>query len=259
VAVVVITGASSGIGRATSIQLGARGDTVILVARRRERLEEVADAVRSAGGQPVIEALDANDGDAVIAMASRIVERHGAPDAIVNSAGAGDWRYVEDTPPDELDRMLAAPFKSAFHMCHAFLPAMLEARRGVIIHVNSPACSMPWPGSTGYAAARWALRGLHEAMSQDLHGTGAMSCHVVFGEVSSEYFDANPGIHKHIPKVARVAGVLSPDICAGVVVRVIDKPKRDVWYPFMIKLFARFNALSPWLVRTLVRLTGRKR
>jgi short-subunit dehydrogenase len=110
---------------------------------------------------------------------------HGSPSLIVNCAGLGAWKFLEDTPPEESAAMIAAPYLAASNLSHAFLPDMLERRAGLLIHVGSPASRIPWPGATSYSAARWALRGLHEALCQDLVGTGVRSCHVVFGEVSA--------------------------------------------------------------------------
>lgn len=257
-AVVVVTGASSGIGAATARLYGARRDTVVLVARRADRLQAVAQDVSRAGGNAVVEALDAADGDAVVAMASRVVAAHGAPDVVVNSAGAGRWLNVEDTSPEELAQLMDAPFRAAFHACHAFLPAMLRRRSGVFVHVNSPACVMPWPGSAGYAAARWALRGLHEALVQDLHGTGVSSSHLIVGEVSSEYFTANPGTHERLPAISRMIPVSRPETCARLIARMADRRQRERIYPWILSAFYVQARFTPGLVRFLSRWPGRR-
>jgi NADP-dependent 3-hydroxy acid dehydrogenase YdfG len=257
--VAVVTGASSGIGAATARLLGAQGWTVVLVARREDRLNEVAEDVRVAGGHSVIEPLDAADAAAVDAMAARTVAELGIPDVLVNSAGAGAWRWMEDTSADELARLLGAPFLSAWNVTRAFMPGMLARRAGVIVHIGSPASVAPWPGATGYTASRWALRGLHEALCQDLAGTGVRSCHVLFGEVSSEYFDANPGTHEHIPRVGRLIGVITPERAARTVVRTIGRPRAQVFDPPALALMQAANRVAPRLVALLARRTGRQR
>lgn len=191
----IITGASSGIGAAAAYQLGADGYKVVLVARSRSKLEEVAAKI---GNNAFIEVCDASDGDAVLAMAERVRRDHGVPDVIVNSAGTGEWKLIEDTSPAEAVTMMKAPYFAAFNIIHAFIGGMIEKRQGVIIHVGSPVSFFTWPSCTGYAAARWALRGLHEQLCDDLYGTGISSCHVVFGKVSSQYFDHNPNTEEKI-------------------------------------------------------------
>jgi uncharacterized protein len=127
----VVTGASSGIGAATAQLLGAQGWRVVLVARGRPALEDVAARMAAVGQQePVVEPLDGGDADAVLAMAARVLDRYGVPGTLVNAAGAGEWRWLEDTPPDDLEWMLAAPFRSAYHHTYAFLRPMLAQRAG---------------------------------------------------------------------------------------------------------------------------------
>lgn len=255
----VITGASSGIGRATAQRLARDGWRVVVNARRKPQLDELAATITAAGGEAIVEACDASDGDAVLAMAGRVLETHGAPDVIINCAGAGRWIYIEDTSPTELRSMIGAPFLAAFHMTHAFMKPMLARGSGLILHVNSPAAVIPFGGATGYTSTRFALRGLHEALRMDLVGTGVSSCHVILGEVSSEYFAANPDSQQHIPKIAALIPLSTPERCADVLAAAVRRPRDTVIAPFMLWLFAVMNAVAPWLVRWLVRLTQRKR
>lgn len=257
--VAVVTGASSGIGAATARRLGADGWTVVLVARRADRLAAVADDVAAAGGRAIVEPLDAADGPAVDTMAARVLDVAGPPDALVNSAGAGVWRWMEDTSHDQLATMLGAPFLAAWNATHAFLPALLARGAGVVVHVGSPASVAPWPGATGYTTARWALRGLHEALRQDLAGTGVHSCHVLFGEVTSDYFLANPDSHAHIPRVGRLIPTITPERAARVIVRTLARPRPQVFDPPMLAALQVANRLSPRLVALVARRTGRRR
>lgn len=254
----VITGASSGIGAATAVRLARDGWTTVLVARRLQQLEEVGDRVSEAGGRAVVEALDAGDGEQVLSMAERVRSGLGTPSLIVNSAGAGVWRFIEETPPELARQMMGAPYFAAYNVCHAFMPDLLAAGRGVLVHVGSPASRIPWPGATGYSASRWALRGLHESLCQDLRGTGIHSCHVVFGEVSSEFFDHNPDSKEYIPGLASIIPVITPERCADVILRTARRPRRQVVVPFMLLLFYWLAAVSPGPTRWLIARTGRR-
>ncbi len=257
--VAVVTGASSGIGAATARLLGGSGWTVVLVARRGDRLAGVAADIEAGGGRAHVAALDAADEAAVDAMAERVVAELGVPDALVNSAGAGVWRWMEDTSHEEFVRLLGAPLLAAWNTTHAFLPGMLARGSGVIVHVGSPASVAPWPGATGYTVSRWALRGMHEALRQDLAGTGVQSCHALFGEVSSEYFDANPDTHQHIPRIGRIIGVITPERAARTIARLIARPRAQVFDPPMLAVTQVANRISPRLVALLARRTGRQR
>lgn len=151
--------------------------------------------------------------------------------------------------------MMAAPYFAAFHLNYALLPGMLKRGSGHLIHVGSPASIAPWPGATGYTAARFALRGLNEALNQDLHGTGVRTSHMVFGKVSSGYFEHNPGTEALIPWANRFAPTLTPEQCARRIMVLIRRPKREAIYPWMVRCFFAFPRMTRWLGRK----TGRRR
>jgi short-subunit dehydrogenase len=249
----LVTGASSGIGAATARHLVARGFRVTLLARGRGALEQLATEL---GNAATAAACDAAAGDQVLAMAEDVRRAQGAPDAIVHCAGAGRWLRVEETSPAAALEMLGAPYLAAFHVNHAFLPDLLARGAGVLVHVNSPACFIPWPSSAGYAAARWALRGLHEALSQDLVGSGVRSCHVVFGHVASPYFENNPGTLDKMPWLADRVRTLAPDECGALLADRVERPRREVVHPPLLRFYLTLARVAPGLARRLVRRTG---
>ncbi len=249
----IVTGASSGIGADAARHLASNGYRVILVARRKDRLDQVASLI---GDLAVIEVCDAASGDQVMAMADRICRQHGVPDVIVNCAGAGQWKRIEQTSAADALTMIQAPYLSAFHVTQAFMDKMMTRGSGVIIHVNSPACFFPWPSSVGYSSSRWALRGLHESLCQDLAGTGVSSCHVVFGRVNSPYFENNPGVTKVLPTISNLVRTLSTDECGRTIAQLATRPRREVISPGMLRLFVWIHWAVPSLVLWLLRVTG---
>jgi NADP-dependent 3-hydroxy acid dehydrogenase YdfG len=254
----VVTGASSGIGAATARLLAADGWRVVLVARRAERLQGLAGEIEATGSAAMVEALDGADGAAVEAMADRVRSKWAPPSLVVNSAGAGIWRFLEETSPQQIVEMIGAPYLAAANACRAFMADMLAAGRGAMIHVGSPASLMPWPGATAYTASRWALRGLHEALSMDLAETGVTSSMVYFGEVSSEYFEANPESHQYIPAIGGWIPVTTPERCAEVILDVVRRPRRVAFHPFQLRLMWWLAKISPAPTRWLVARTGRR-
>jgi NADP-dependent 3-hydroxy acid dehydrogenase YdfG len=253
----VVSGASSGIGAATARALATEGWRVVLVARGRPGLEVVQQSIAAGGGAAEIAAIDAADGGQALALAERLRHELSPPALVVNSAGLGAWKFLEETSPEETAAMLAAPYLAASNLCRAFLPDMLKRRDGLLIHVGSPASRVPWPGATSYTAARWALRGLHEALCQDLRGTGVRSCHVVFGEVSSPYFEHNQIASSQLPKLASVVPITTPARCAEVILHTVRRPRREVVHPFMLRLLYLMAALAPAPTRWLIAATGR--
>lgn len=253
--VALITGASSGIGEACARRFVAAGYRVCLIARSADKLAVLAAEL---GEQARAYPCDGADGEAVLARVAEIRSDVGTVDVVVNSAGSGAWKRVEETPPSEAVDMIGAPYLAAFNTSHAVLPDMLARGAGVLIHVGSPASLVPWPASAGYAASRWALRGLNEALNMDLHGSGVRSCHVVFGRVDSPYFTTNAHAEERMPGIGGIVRTIPPAECADVLLRVAARPRREVYHPFMLRLNFWLYQLAPWLTRWLLRTTGYK-
>ena len=256
--VALVTGASSGIGEATARILAQQGWRVILVARTETKLESLRLEIEAAGGTAFVAAVDAADGEAVLAKATEIRSKIGAPQLIVNSAGMGAWKYIEDTPPAEANTMIGAPFLAAYNWTHAFMTDMLARRKGVIIHVGSPASFCAWPGATGYVASRCALWGLHEALHQDLRGTGVRTCMVTFGEVTSPYFAVNTVGEDQLPSIGRWVPKTSPEQCGQIIARLAKRPKKNVYHPFLLRILRWVHMVFPAFTRWLVRQTPQK-
>ena len=244
----IVTGASSGIGAAAARQLGKDGYKVVLVARSKSQLEIVAGQI---GPHAFAEVCDASNGEEVLALAERINHSHGVPDVIVNCAGAGSWKAIEDTSPTEAAQMMQAPFFAAFNITSAFMRGMLERRRGVVIHINSPGSICPWPASVGYASSRWALRGLHEALCQDLKGTGVQSCQIVFGKVAGGYFEHNLVDELSVPRVSRIVRTLPLSECGELISLVARRPRRQTFHPLMLRVLVFTHSILPVFTRML--------
>lgn len=254
-----MTGASSGIGAATARLLAREGVRVVLMARSAGALEEVAAGIRAAGGTASVFSADLGDAVTASDACDRVAREVGVPDLLVNCAGAGRWLFTEETPPPEAVSMMAAPYFAAFFATRAFLPGMLARRSGRIVNVNSPVSKLTWPGATGYAAARWALRGFTEALRQDLDGTGVGVTHFVAGKTSSSYFDHNPGAEARIPTIANVIPTLTPEEAAAALVAAVRRGADEAVVPFTLRLFWISERWTPSLTAWLTRRTGAKR
>lgn len=253
---VVVSGASRGIGAATAKALARHGAVPLLLARTEAKLHEVQRAIEAEGGEAASYAVDLGRSEAVAGVADVIREVHGVPDVIVNNAGAGRWLAVEETPPDEAVDMMAAPYFAAFFLTRAFLPAMIERGVGHVVNVNSPAGLVPIPGAAGYSASRAALRSFDGALGEELRGTGVGVTHLVAGKVSSTYFEANPGSEERVPSITRLIPTLTPEQVADRLVEAVRRGQREVVIPFTLRSFWWLHQVAPWLVRRLVWATA---
>lgn len=253
---VLVTGASSGIGAATAELASQRGATVVVVARRRDRLHEVAARLP---GRALAVPCDVGDHEDVAQMAARVVDEVGVPDVIVNNAGAGRWLWVEETTPQEFLAQVSVPFHAAFFVTRAFIEPMLERGSGWVVTVNSPISQWAWPGALGYGAARWGLRGFDECLALDLRGTGIGVSAVVAGHTDSEYFDANPGSLDRVPSLDRYLRRLSPHDVATMIVRAVEAERRYVTEPLSIRLVNASARLWPGIATRITSATGAQR
>ncbi len=257
--VILITGAASGIGRATALALAQKGGRLILLDKDAPGLNQVVDAICAAGGEAQGYPLDLADAGQVKRGAQEILEAHGIPDVLINNAGAGRFLFLEETSPEEAVRMMASPYFGAVYLTQSFLPGMLERDSGRIVNLTSPAAFVPWPGATAYTAARWAMRGLTEALRADLRGTGVGVTLVCPVEVSSGYWEHNSGSRQRIPGITRLYSSLSPEQVAQGIVSGLEKDRSEVFLPFLFRLTLKLYPFFPGLLHWLVWKTGWKR
>jgi NADP-dependent 3-hydroxy acid dehydrogenase YdfG len=164
--VVVITGASSGLGEETARHLAQRGAKLVLGARRVDRLERLADEI-GAGRQAMLET-DVTERDAVQRLVDRAVNLHGRIDVMLNNAGLMPSSMLERLHVDEWDRMIDVNIKGVLYGIAAALPHMIRQKGGHIINVSSVAGHKVGPGGAVYAATKHAVRALTEGLRQEV-------------------------------------------------------------------------------------------
>jgi short-subunit dehydrogenase len=255
----LVTGASSGIGAATTRALAREGARVVLVAREPEQLEKVAEEVRQSGAEAHAVAADLGLHEEVAAAAERVLGDIGVPDVVVNNAGAGRFLFIDETDPEEAVRMMAVPYFAAFFVTRAFIEPMLARGSGTILMVNSPVSIVPWPGAIGYAAARYALRGFTQALRQDLRDTSLHVTSVTPAKVSSAYWEHNPGAAERTPRVEKLAGTMTPEQVADAIVKALRRDAGDVYPPLRWGLIEPFARAVPGPVAWLLAKTGAHR
>ncbi|CAN5522002.1 hypothetical protein BH10BAC6_BH10BAC6_13590 [soil metagenome] len=174
--VVLITGASSGIGASLAVLCALRGATVALVARRADRLSAVADAVRAAGGAPVVIVADVSNEEDCDRIVRTTIEQAGTIDVLVNNAGRGNCASVENTTTEQLQNIMSLNVYALFWLTGRVLPIMKAQNSGSIITVSSVAGKMGFPFNAAYVAAKHAAVGFTaglraELMASNIHAT----------------------------------------------------------------------------------------
>jgi NADP-dependent 3-hydroxy acid dehydrogenase YdfG len=189
-----VTGAGSGIGRATAIALAKAGSNVILSGRRKAQLEETASLIGKAGAKAAIEILDVVDSAAVEAAARRIHEKLGRLDILVNNAGLNiverSWSALN---PARIDEILGANLHGAFYCVTAALQIMRAQKDGLIVNIASLAGKHVSPLSgPGYTAAKHAVVAMSASINMEEFANGIRSCAICPGEVATPILDRRP-------------------------------------------------------------------
>jgi short-subunit dehydrogenase len=166
--VVVITGASSGLGREMARQLAAQGARLGLIARRREQLDELAAEVRKLGGKAEVEPADVGDRQQVLTAVARLTERLGPIDRLIANAGVSEPTTVEPLNTPEIEKQMRVNYFGVVYAVEAVLPGMLERRKGHLVAVSSMASFMGMPAHGGYCASKAAVNSFMQSLRYQL-------------------------------------------------------------------------------------------
>jgi len=256
---VLISGASSGIGAATALEFAKNGAFVIPVARNIEKLKKIVADIEKAGGKAKFFSTDISDIEQVKKLAGDVKNEIGIPDILINNAGSGIWKFIDETEYEEVSKMMAVPYFGAFYVSKAFLPDMMERNSGHIVNMTSYAGLVHFAGATAYTAARTAMVGFHNALSADLYRTKIKTSLAYFAKVSSDYWENNPGSEERLPSSQVLINIITPERAAKKIVRGVIRKKKTIVTPFMIHILNVLNQYFPRLMRFIVLQTGYRR
>lgn len=248
-AVAIVTGASSGIGRATAVGLARRGVQVVASARNTQALEALAAESRAAGGYITVVPADITDRAAVSALVGETVARFGRIDLCVCCAGAYIRGPVTGLALDRFAESMAVNFTGSLFLIYAVLPHMLQRRTGHVVAVTSVDGRKGLPLDAPYVAAKSALTGFMDVLRQELHGTGVHASTILPGRVDTPMI-ANL-------KVPLVSSKISADRVARAIIKAVQHRKTEVIVPFWgPKSLLLAHLISPGLADWLVRVFG---
>jgi NADP-dependent 3-hydroxy acid dehydrogenase YdfG len=183
----LVTGASAGIGWATALALAARGASVVVTARREQRLRELCDLIDAAGGKAVYLAGDAAKEATAVACAALAVKQFGRLDILICNAGAGNYKNLVDTSVEEYDALMDSNMKSSFLFARHAAPVMIEQKNGEILFISSVAGLQGYAGEAVYCASKFAQIGFAQALDGELRKHGIKVGTICPGGVKTEF------------------------------------------------------------------------
>jgi 3-oxoacyl-[acyl-carrier protein] reductase len=211
--VALITGASSGIGRACARALAGEGASLVVTARRRERLDALKKELESSGARVVTHAGDAREESTATGAVKAATDAFGRIDFLVNNAGAGNYKNLVDTSADEYDELMDTNVRSTFLFARHAVPVMLRQKAGTILMISSMAGVYGFGGEAVYCMSKFAQVGFAQALDRELRGSGIKVGAICPGGVKTEFA---LGRGRNEAGVA-ASGMLDPEDVAGVV------------------------------------------
>jgi 3-oxoacyl-[acyl-carrier protein] reductase len=183
----IVTGGTKGIGRAIAEALAAEGMSVCVGARSLDEVKQTVRELEGAGAQASGAACDVRVYEEVEALVAHAVEEFGGVDVLVNNAGIGLHKPVEETSPEEFRAVLETNLFGVFHGCRAVIPEMKRRGGGYIINISSLAGANPHPRMAAYNASKFALNGFSEALMQEVRHDRIKVSYVMPGSVNTEF------------------------------------------------------------------------
>jgi len=210
---VLITGASAGIGWASALALAEEGANLVLTARRPERLAQLEEAVRKAGGQAVSLVGDAREEETAQKAVALALKNFGALDILVNNVGIGNYKNLVDTSAADYDEMMDSNMRSTFLFSRYAVPHMIERKSGTVLIISSMAGKYGFAGEAVYSATKFAQTGFAQALDKELRPHGIKVGLICPGGVKTEFALGKGRTEKSVAE----SGMLDPQDVAGAV------------------------------------------
>jgi NAD(P)-dependent dehydrogenase (short-subunit alcohol dehydrogenase family) len=240
--VVVVTGATSGIGRSTALRFARAGARVVGTGRDQNRLAALAPSV------DCTLTLDVTDPDSVAVFAAAVLDRYGGVDVLVNNAGVGLFARWEDTDDAALRRVMEVDLFGQIAVARALLPSLIE-RKGVLVQVASVAGKRGYAKHTAYCAAKHALVGWSEGLRHDLAGTGCDVVVVCPPAVRTPFFE-NAGYHTFDDDHPGLVPMTADAVAAGIYDATLARRRTVILSP-RAKVLWGLSVLSPALLQRI--------
>jgi len=246
----LVTGASSGIGRALALRLARDGARVALVARRTAELEALAAEIRGAGGEATPLPGDVSDRSAAERISAQALAELGRVDILFNNAGYGRHRTFLEWDLDDVERMMRVNYLGSVYLTRLLLPGMVERGTGWVVFIASVAGRIGTPGESAYAATKFAVVGLAEALSVEVEDAGVHVLTVCPGVVRTPFFGAE-GLAR-LPPVAR-RRIVEPEQLVDAIFGALARGRHQLTFPRWLAAGYVVKAVAPEFMRRQVK------
>jgi NAD(P)-dependent dehydrogenase (short-subunit alcohol dehydrogenase family) len=244
--IAIVTGASSGIGRATAIQLARAGATVVLASRNEAALQSIEKEVLSLHGKACVVATDVTNLRQIEGLVEKTLQEFGRVDILVCNAGIYPRGRVRDLTFEDYERCMSVNFYGALHLIRRVLPHMLQRAFGHIVVVSSVDGRKGLPMDAAYVSSKYAITGFMDVLRQELRGSGVHATTILPGRVDTPMIAAL--------KVPAISAKISSGRVGRTVVRAIRRNRGEVIVPFLgPKTLLVLSSISPGLGDLLVR------
>jgi short-subunit dehydrogenase len=244
---VIVTGASSGIGRATALEMARRGAHLVLAARRAEKLEQVAAECRALGVRATAVVTDVTRPE----ECARLAEAAGIVDVLVNNAGFAIFDAVVEAKLDELRGMMETNYFGTVNCTKAVLPGMLQRGSGTIVNVSSITGIMGFARMSGYCATKFAVIGFTEALRDEVMDRGVRVAMVCPGTTETEFFVTAE--REKMPGASRLMPGVSPERVARAICNAAGDGRYRRMLPLLGAVYMRLKEFFPRLAHLLMR------
>jgi short-subunit dehydrogenase len=258
--VVVITGASSGIGRATALRFANAGDTLVLAARRKRLLKDVVHECEELGAEALAVETDVSDDSSVEKLANTAARKYGRIDVWINDAGVGAVGKFDEVPTEEHHRLIDINLNGTINGSHAAIRQFRQQDSGTLINLSSVLGKVTQPYMSSYAASKHGVRALSACIRQELWLDGKEDIHVctVFPQSIDTPFFQNEANYSGY-KVTPAPPIETPEKCAEVIFELAEEPQDEVHVGKMGKVMATQQKLSRKLTeKQMAKLTEKK-